>query len=198
MSGLTSTTALWYTSRSTGIICLVLMTAVMVLGALVNRQGRLPGLPKFAVTGLHRNLSLLSVAFLAIHVITAVADPFVTIGIAAIFVPLASSYRALWIGLGAVSLDLMVALVATSLARARIGRRTWRAVHWLAYLSWPVALVHSVGSSSDLQSGPLLFLAIGCTAVVAAALAWRIAGTVQSIPRARRAAAVLASHGAPQ
>jgi sulfoxide reductase heme-binding subunit YedZ len=198
MSGITSTTALWYASRSTGIICLVLMTAVMVLGALVNRQGRLPGLPKFAVTGLHRNLSLLSVAFLAIHVITAVADPFVTIGIAAVFVPLASPYRALWIGLGAVSLDLMVALVATSLARARIGRRTWRAVHWLAYLSWPVALVHSVGSSSDLQSGPLLFLAIGCTAVVAAALAWRIAGAAQSVPRARRAAAVLASSGAPR
>jgi sulfoxide reductase heme-binding subunit YedZ len=196
MSGITSTTALWYASRSTGIICLVLMTAVMVLGALVNRQGRLPGLPKFAVTGLHRNLSLLSVAFLAIHVITAVADPFVTIGIAAVFVPLASPYRALWIGLGAVSLDLMVALVATSLARARIGRRTWRAVHWLAYLSWPVALVHSVGSSSDLQSGPLLFLAIGCTVAVAAALAWRAAGAAQSVPRARRAAAVLASHGA--
>jgi predicted ferric reductase len=196
MSGLTSTTALWYASRSTGIICLVLMTVVMVLGALVNRQGRLPGLPKFAVTGLHRNLSLLSVAFLAIHVITAVADPFVIIGIAAVFVPLASPYRALWIGLGAVSLDLMVALVATSLARARIGRRTWRAVHWLAYLSWPVALAHSVGSSSDLQSGPLLFLAIGCTVAVAAALAWRAAGAAQSVPRARRAAAVLASHGA--
>jgi sulfoxide reductase heme-binding subunit YedZ len=196
MSGITSTTALWYTSRSTGIICLILMTAVMVLGALVNRQGRLPGLPKFAVTGLHRNLSLLSVVFLAVHVITAVADPFVTIGIAAIFVPLSSPYRSLWIGLGAVSLDLMVALAATSLARGRIGRRTWRAVHWLAYLSWPVALAHSIGSSSDLQSGPLLFLSIACTVAVAAALAWRIAGAAQSIPRARRTAAVLASQGA--
>jgi sulfoxide reductase heme-binding subunit YedZ len=195
MSGITSTTALWYTSRSTGIICLILMTAVMVLGALVNRQGRLPGLPKFAVTGLHRNLSLLSVVFLAIHVITAVADPFVTIGVAAIFVPLSSPYRSLWIGLGAVSLDLMVALVLTSLARGRIGRRTWRAVHWLAYLSWPVALLHSIGSSGDLQSGPLLFLAIACTVAVAAALAWRIAGAAQSIPRARRTAAVLASQG---
>jgi methionine sulfoxide reductase heme-binding subunit len=196
MSGLTSTTALWYASRSTGIICLVLLTVVMVLGALVNRKGRLPGLPKFAVNGLHRNLSLLSVAFLAIHVITAVADPFVTIGVATIFVPLASSYRPLWIGLGAVSLDLLVAVLLTSLARVRIGRRTWQVVHWLAYLSWPAALVHSVGSSSDLQSGPLLFLAIGCTAAVAASLAWRIAGAAQSVPRARRAAAVLASHGA--
>lgn len=196
MSGITSGTALWYASRSTGIICLVLMTVVMVLGALVNRQGRLPGLPKFAVTGLHRNLSLLSVAFLAVHVITAVADPFVTIGIASIVVPLASPYRVVWIGLGAVSLDLMAALVVTSLARARIGRRTWRAVHWLAYLSWPAALVHSIGSSGDLQSGPLLVLAVACTVAVAAALAWRAATTARSVPRARRSAAVLASRGA--
>jgi methionine sulfoxide reductase heme-binding subunit len=186
MSGITSTTALWYTSRSTGIICLVLMTAVMVLGALVNRQGRLPGLPKFAVTGLHRNLSLLSVAFLAIHVITAVADPFVSIGIAAIFVPLASPYRALWIGLGAVSLDLMVALVLTSLARARIGRRTWRAVHWLAYLSWPVALAHGLGASQDLRSGPLLALTAVCTAAVLATAGWRLTAAALAVPRARR------------
>ncbi len=64
MSGITSGTALWYASRATGVICLVLLTAVMVLGILVNRQGRLPGLPRFAVTSLHRNLSLLSVAFM--------------------------------------------------------------------------------------------------------------------------------------
>ena len=93
-------------------------------------------------------------------------------------------------GLGAVSLDLMVALMLTSLARARIGRRTWQAVHWLAYLSWPAALVHSVGSSSDLQRGLLLLLAIGCTAAVAAALAWRIARPQASPPRARRVPSV--------
>ena len=80
MSGITSSTALWYASRATGIVCLVLLTAVMLLGILVNRQGRLPGLPRFAVTGLHRNLSLLAVGFLAVHVATAIADPFVTIG----------------------------------------------------------------------------------------------------------------------
>ena len=58
-------TALWYASRATGVVCLLLMTAVVLLGVLVNRQGRLPGLPRFAVTGLHRNLSLLAVLFLA-------------------------------------------------------------------------------------------------------------------------------------
>jgi methionine sulfoxide reductase heme-binding subunit len=196
MSGITSGTALWYASRATGIVCLVLLTAVLVLGIMVNRQGRLPGLPRFAVTGLHRNLSLLAVGFLAVHVVTAIADPFVTIGLAAVVVPLASPYRSLWIGLGAVSLDLMLALIVTSLARARISRRLWRGVHWLAYASWPAALAHSIGSSSDLQRGPLLALASGCTLAVAGAVGWRAAGAARAAPRARRVAAVLSGQAA--
>ena len=64
-------TAFWYASRATGIVALLLLTAVLLLGILVNRQGRLPGLPRFAVTSLHRNVSLLAVAFLVVHVLTA-------------------------------------------------------------------------------------------------------------------------------
>jgi DMSO/TMAO reductase YedYZ heme-binding membrane subunit len=189
-----SSTSLWYASRSTGIICLLLMTGVMLLGILVNRQGRLPGLPRFAVTGLHRNLSVLAVVFLAIHVITAIVDPFVTIGLAATVVPLASPYRPAWIGLGAVSLDLMAAVLVTSIiaVRARLGRRGWKAVHWLAYACWPVALAHSLGSSGDLQSGPLLWLSAGCAAAVAVALGWRVTAARRELPPARRPAAVLA------
>ncbi len=190
MSGIT---ALWYASRATGIVCLVLLTAVMVLGIMVNRQGRLPGLPRFAVTGLHRNLSLLAVGFLAVHIVTAVADPFVTIGLAATVIPFASPYRPLWIGLGAVSVDLMLALIVTSLARARIGRRLWRGVHWLAYAAWPVALAHSIGSSGDLQRGPLLALAAGCVLVVAGAAGWRAVRATRATPRAQRVAALLSA-----
>ncbi len=137
MTGITHATALWYMSRATGVVTLVLLTAVVILGMLVNRQGRLPGLPRFAVTGLHRNISLLSVIFLAIHVLTAIADPYVTIGLAATVIPFTSPYEPFWLGLGALSLDLMAALILTSLVRGRISRRVWRGIHWLAYAAWP-------------------------------------------------------------
>ena len=145
MNGITQSTALWYASRATGVVSLLLLTAIVLLGVLVNRQGRLPGLPRFVVTGLHRNLSLLGVAFVAIHVITAVADPYVSIRIVAIVLPFASAYKPLWLGLGAISLDLVLALILTSLARARMSRRLWRSLHWLSYLAWVSALVHSLG-----------------------------------------------------
>ena len=197
MHGITSSTALWYASRATGVVSLVLLSVVMIIGILVNRQGRLPGLPRFAVLGLHRNLSLLAVAFVAVHVISAVADSFVSISLAAAVIPFVSAYEPFWLGLGAVSVDLMAALVLTSLLRRFIGRRTWRAVHWLAYASWPVAVAHSIGSSKDLQNGALLGLTVACILGVAGALAWRLARTRAEVPRARRVPDMMASH-APQ
>jgi sulfoxide reductase heme-binding subunit YedZ len=192
VTGITHSTALWYASRATGVVTLVLLTAVVVLGMVVNRQGRLPGLPRFGVTGLHRNISLLSVVFLAIHVVTAIADPYVTIGLAATVIPFASPYKPLWLGLGALSLDLIAALILTSLARGRMSPRIWRGIHWLAYAAWPLAVLHSVGSSTDSRSGVMLGVLIGCVLAACAALAWRLARAARETPRARRAAATLA------
>ena len=194
MSG---TTAFWYASRATGIVSLLLLTAVLVLGILVNRQGRLPGLPRFAVTSLHRNISLLAVAFIAVHVMTAVLDTYVNIPILAGVVPFASGYERVWLALGAVSFDIMLAMIITSLLRGRLNRTLWRAVHLLAYLCWPVAFAHSIGSSRDLQHGWLLDLGIACALIVAAAAIWRLAHAARQLPRAARVAAILARYSPP-
>jgi len=191
-------TAFWYASRATGIVALLLLTAVLVLGILVNRQGRLPGLPRFAVTDIHRNLSLLSVAFIAVHILTAVADTYVHIPLLSAVVPFASGYERLWLGLGAISVDLMAAMIVTSLLRGRLNRVVWKAVHLLAYASWPVAFAHSLGSSTDLKQGRLLVLSIACAAVVAAAIIWRLASAARQVPRAGRVAAVLSDHARKQ
>ena len=198
MTAITGSTALWYASRATGVVSLLLLSLVVMLGILVNRQGRLPGLPSFAVTGLHRSLSLLSVLFVAVHVATAVIDPYVTIGLAAVVIPFISAYEPFWLGLGAVSLDLVAALILTSLARAYMSRRVWRGIHWLAYAAWPVALVHSIGSSPDLRSGGLLAAGDRLRAGGRRGRLWRLAGTAREVPRAERAASCSrASSGRP-
>ena len=117
---MTQTTAFWYASRATGVVALVLLTAVLVLGILVNRQGRLPGLPRFAVTSLHRNISLLAVAFIAVHVLTAVLDTYVSIPLVSGVIPFVSGYERFWLGLGAISFDLMLAMIISSLVRGRL------------------------------------------------------------------------------
>jgi DMSO/TMAO reductase YedYZ heme-binding membrane subunit len=193
VSGINSSTVLWYTSRATGVVALLLLTAVMLLGLLVSRQGRLPGLPRFAVSGLHRNLSLLATAFVAVHVLTAVTDGYVSIPVTAAVIPLTSPYERLWLGIGAVSFDLMLAAAVTSLLRRRLSRKAWRAVHLTAYVSWPVAWVHSVFTGSELQHGPLFFLAIGCAIAVAGAAAWRVSAAARDVPRAERVGVLMSA-----
>jgi methionine sulfoxide reductase heme-binding subunit len=186
VSGINSATALWYASRATGVVALLLMTAVVLLGLMVTRQRRLPGLPGFAVTGLHRNLSLLAVVFVGLHVLTAVADSYVDIPLTAAVVPLASPYERLWIGLGAVSLDITIAVIVTSLLRRHLSRGLWRAVHLLAYLSWPVAWLHSITASRDMLHSWMSVLAVGCAVAVVGAVGWRLAAAARDVPRAER------------
>ncbi|MBV9446546.1 MAG: ferric reductase-like transmembrane domain-containing protein [Streptosporangiaceae bacterium] len=186
-----NSTAFWYASRATGVVALLLLTAVFVMGILINRQGKLPGLPRFAVTDLHRNISLLAVSFVAVHVLTAVLDTYVNIPLLSSVIPFASGYERLWLGLGAISFDLMVAMIVTSLVRGRMNRTAWRAIHLTAYVSWPIAFVHSIYSSKDLQHGLMLDLAIGCALILAAAVTWRLVSAAREVPRAARVATLL-------
>lgn len=140
---------LWFTTRGAGIVSLCLLGAVAVLGLLGASGWQRAAWPRFLTTTLHRNLSLLAVCFLALHVVTAIVDPFTALGIRAALIPWGASYRPLWLGIGVVSLYLMAALIATSLLRRFIGYRVWRLIHWAAYAAFPLAVVHSLGSGSD-------------------------------------------------
>ena len=186
VSGVNSSTALWYASRATGVVALLLLTGVMVLGILVTRQKQLPGLPRFAVSGLHRNMSLLATAFVVVHVLFAVADGYVKIPLTAGVIPFASSYERFWLGVGAIAFDLMLASAITSLLRRRLSRRTWRGIHLTAYLCWPIAWFHSLFSSKDLQGGILFVIAIACALAVVGAVGWRLNEAGKDVPRAER------------
>ena len=180
-----NSTALWYATRSSGLMALVLLTITMVLGLTTTTRTRARNWPGFAQQEMHRRISILAVVFLGIHVLTSVLDTYVNIGWVSVVVPFTSHYSSFWVGIGAVSLDLMLAVFVTSLLRSRMRPGTWRAVHWLAYLSWPIALAHTYGMGTDSREGWVIALGVSCTIAVAAALAWRV-GTAGRQREARR------------
>jgi sulfoxide reductase heme-binding subunit YedZ len=139
--------ALWFASRAIGLMSLLLLSATIVVGAGTSGRFASSRWPRFAVVALHRNLSLLALAFLAVHICGAVIDPYAGIRWAAAVVPFASAYQPFWLGLGAVAIDLMIAVVATSRLRLRMPPRLWRAIHWAGYVMFPVALAHGLGIS---------------------------------------------------
>jgi methionine sulfoxide reductase heme-binding subunit len=185
--------ALWFVSRGSGLVLLLLVSIVMVLGG-ATRKGSAPRRwPRFAVSELHRTLALFTVAFLGLHIATAILDPYVSIGWAATVLPFTSGYRTLAIGLGTLAVDIGGAVLLTSLARGRLGYRAWRAVHWLAYLAWPVAFWHSLTAGNDLAIWWVTLLEWGSAAMVATTVVARLlhavthraakSGRVSSSPR---------------
>jgi sulfoxide reductase heme-binding subunit YedZ len=180
--------AYWYLTRSTGAVAMVLLTLTVAVGVLDVQRYATARLPRFVIDGLHRNVALLTMVFLVLHIVTSVLDSFAPIALLDAFVPFVGSYRPFWLGLGAVSFDLLVAVTITSLVRRRVGHRTWRAVHWLSYASWPVALLHGFGTGSDVKGTWLMVLSLLCLAVVVLAVIARAAAGWRDGLRLRGAA----------
>ncbi len=169
-----NSTFLWYTTRATGIVCLILLTMTMVLGLVTTSRARARNWPGFAQQEMHRRISIMAVVLLAIHVLTSILDTYVHIGWFAIVVPFASPYSRFWVGLGTIALDLMVAVFVSSLLRARITPGIWRGIHWLAYASWPIALAHTFGMGTDAREQWVIALGALCFVSVGLAGIWRL------------------------
>jgi hypothetical protein len=169
-----SPSAYWFLTRGTGAVSLVLLTTVVALGIANVRRTRVGEMPRFVLELVHRNVALLAVSFVVVHVVTTLLDGFAPITLLDVVVPFRSAYRPVWLGFGALAFDLLIAIVVTSLVRRRLGYGAWRATHWLAYASWPIALIHGLGTGTDAKTHWMLLLTAGCVAVVLAAVAFRV------------------------
>jgi DMSO/TMAO reductase YedYZ heme-binding membrane subunit len=185
---------LWYLTRGSGAVALLLLTVSVLLGVANTTRWKTDRWPRFIVYGLHRNVTLLALTFTVVHVLTTIVDSFAPIAVIDAFIPFLSPYRPFWLGLGTVAFDLLLALIVTSFLRRRIGTRLWRAVHWLAYAAWPVALLHTFGTGSDARAGWMLFLGVACGLSVLAAVMWRLLAAGDALPLVR-AGATLATVG---
>lgn len=172
----------WFVTRATGVVGLILLTCSVALGVAGVRRMQVANL-RFVLDALHRSVSLTAVVFLLLHVVTTLLDGFAPIGVIDVVVPFRSAYRPVWLGLGTVGFDLTAAVTITSLVRDRVGYRAWRLTHWLVYVSWPVALVHSYGTGSDPKTSWMLVLTGLCVAIVLGAVIARVsAGWPRHLP----------------
>ncbi len=186
---------LWYLARGTGCVALLLLTTSVVLGVANVRRLQTASMPRFVVDGLHRSVSLLVVAVLVVHVLCSVLDSFASISLTAALLPFTSGYRPFWLGLGTLAFELLLAVAVTSMLRQRLGHRTWRAVHWLAYASWPVAVVHGFGTGTDGHTTWMLALSFICVGAVVVAVLVRAAAGWPADREWRIAAGLIATVG---
>lgn len=158
---------LWYAMRAAGVVLVVLLTASTALGMFSTARAGSVRWPRFATQALHRNVSLLAMVLLAVHIACSVLHDFVDIRWWDAVVPFLGPYQPLWIGLGAVATDLMIVIVITSLVRERLQHRAWRIVHLSSYTAWVIGVGHGLGIGTDAFSTWGLSITVVSIAVVA-------------------------------
>lgn len=167
--------ALWALGRGTGIVALVMFTVALVLG-IATRSGRpVPGLGRFGAADVHRTAALTGTGLVAVHVGSLFLDPYAQLGPADLFLPFLGAYRPLWQGLGTLAVEVLGVVTVVSLLRHRVGPRVFRAVHWLTYVLWPLALLHALGNGTDAAAPWFRAVAVACIGAVALAVGWRVA-----------------------
>ncbi|WTL36113.1 ferric reductase-like transmembrane domain-containing protein [Nocardia sp. NBC_01503] len=176
--------ALWAFGRGSGATALAMLTVAVITG-IGSRSGRALLLPRSGLAELHRGAALIATVLVGVHVLSLLADPYSQLHLLDTLVPFAGDYRPLWVGLGTVAVDLLVAIALSALLRHRIGPRVFRVIHWAAYAFWPLALIHALGAGTDAGRPWMLVIAAACTLAVAAALAWRISGDFAEFGRTR-------------
>jgi predicted ferric reductase len=184
---------LWYTTRATGLVALVLFTLVVTLGTLVANRigGTVVG--RFELNELHRSVSLVAMVFLVLHILTTVADSYVSTGIISAVVPFTSSYKDVAVTVGAVGFDLILAVWVSSLLKVRIKNQSWRFIHWFSWLAFTAAIVHSFLIGTDTRRGAGLILVGLCALSVIVAALWRYVAR-PTRAAGRTALSPLASH----
>ena len=183
----------WYSTRGLGAVTLIVLTCTVVLGIVTATRWIGRSTPGFVTADLHRNLSMIAMGLLLAHIITTVLDPFAHISVRDVVIPFSATYRPIWLGLGVVAAEIMVVVAATSMLRGRVGPRAWRTIHWIAYASWPIAVIHGLGTGSDARAPWLTGVVVSCVVAVVLALLTRIReGRLATVPFRAAVAVVVA------
>lgn len=164
---------LWYVTRATGLVALVLFTIVVCLGTFVSNRVGGTTVGRFELNELHRSVSMVAMAFLVLHIVTTIVDSYVPTGWLSAVIPMTSAYKRLDVALGAVAFDLILAVWASSLLKARIANSSWRFVHWFSWLAFVAAIVHGFLIGTDARSGIGLAVVATCAVAVIVTALWR-------------------------
>jgi methionine sulfoxide reductase heme-binding subunit len=185
----TSSPAIWYAARASGVAAYVVLSLVVCLGMSLGGKVQSRRWPRFSLEDVHRFGGLLVGSLIGIHILTIAADSFLPFSLTQLLVPFTSSYRPIWTGLGIAAAELLLALAITNHYRKRLPYSFWRKAHYLNFAVWTLASVHGLMSGTDRGAAWLAILYGVAVASVLSMLVWRFGGP-RRLPRIATTGAV--------
>lgn len=170
---LSSSPAIWYAARASGVAAYVVLSIVVSLGLALGGKAQSRRWPRFSVEEIHRFGGLLVGSLIGVHVLAIAADSFLPFSLTQLLVPFTSTYRPLWTGLGIAAAEILVALAITNHYRRRLPYSFWRKAHYLNFAVWGFASLHGLMAGTD-RGAPWLAVVYGVSvATVLMLLLWR-------------------------
>jgi len=139
----------WFVTRSSGFVAYLLLWLSTAWGLAIPSKILDRWLQRTFTFDFHQFISLLSLAFLALHVSILLFDQYMPFTWAQLLVPFLSPYRPLWVGIGVIALYLTALVTVTFYIRRWIGMKTFRYIHYSSLLAYLGATAHSFFSGTD-------------------------------------------------
>jgi predicted ferric reductase len=140
----------WYLSRASAFVALGLLWLSMMLGLLITDKlaKSWPGAP--AAFALHEFVSLLGLAFAAVHALILLGDHYINYKLAQILMPFGSvNYHPVWVGVGQIGFYAWAIISATFYIRQWIGSKAWKFIHYASFFNFVIAIMHGIASGTD-------------------------------------------------
>jgi methionine sulfoxide reductase heme-binding subunit len=172
----TSSPAIWYAARASGIAAYVVLSVVVSIGITMGGKAQSRRWPRFAVEEIHRFGGLLVGSLIVVHVGAIALDSFLPFSVVQLVVPFTARYRPLWTGLGIFAAELLLALAVTNHYRKRMPHRLWRLAHYANFAVWTAASLHGIFAGTDRSAGWLAVLYGVAISTVLSLIVWRVSG----------------------
>jgi sulfoxide reductase heme-binding subunit YedZ len=139
----------WLVSRATGFAAFAALALDVIVGLLVSTRAGDRWVARAHAIDLHGWLSPVALALVLGHALVLLADGYVRFDAVDVLVPLAAPYRPIAVGLGVLAAYLAIVVHASFGLRRRLGSRTWRRLHYLAFPALAAAALHAILAGSD-------------------------------------------------
>lgn len=146
--GITATTP-WHFSRAAGTVAYLLLAGSTLWGLLLSTKIIKESVPAVLSLAMHNTLSWLAVAFTGLHALALLLDSYYTYTLADLTIPFIGPYRPGWVGLGILSLYLMLLTSLSFRFRKRLGQKRWRQLHYTTFAVYLLVTVHGAMAGTD-------------------------------------------------
>ena len=161
---------LWFIARTAGTLSFVLVTALVLLGiVLAHPTNRSQWKASKHVFPWHKHLALFTLAFVGLHIVALILDPYAGVGVAGALLPGLSGYRTWEVAVGTIALYALLLTGLTARFTGLLPRGRWLTVHRISIVAFAAAWIHGVTTGTDTAGLLPLYAVAGAAVVLVAA-----------------------------